>query len=333
MKKILFVLVSLVTFLSCGSDKLVVYTNSGSNGRQEFLEQYAKENGFDIAVVSAGGTDTSNRLNAEKDKPLADVVFGLNAIEYEKLKKFDLFEKYEPSWAKDIPAGLSDPEGYYNAVTVTPLLAVYNKDKTPAVPTDWVELATSETFKDKYSIFALTGGTGKAVFASIVSRYKDPNGDLGISAEGWEVAKQYFANAHIIQGDEDYYSKLMDGTYPILMLWASGAIERSQKFGFDYGIMKPEIGVPVVVEQLAILKASKRKETAEKFVEWLGSPEVQAVWAEKFGTIPAHPEALAKAPQANQDLYKQIKVQDMDWKFIAENVDSWVEKATLQYIK
>lgn len=319
--------------ISCGSDKLVVYTNSGTNGRQEFLEEYAKESGFDIVVVSAGGTEISNRLAAEKDRPVADVVFGLNALEYEKLKKYDLFEKFTPEWAKDVPKGLSDKEGYYNAVTVTPLVAVYNPDKVPKIPTDWVQLATDPEFKDKFSIFQLSGGTGKTIYSSIISRYKDPNGDLGISDEGWEMSKKYFENGHLVQGDEDWYGKMMNGTIPITMIWGSGAIERAKAFNFNHKVMQPEIGMPVVVEQLAIIKGTKKKEVAEKFVNWLGSSEVQAVWAEKFGTIPALPEALEKAPKENREFYEQVKIQDMDWKFISENVDSWIEKATLQHIK
>ncbi|WP_067142903.1 extracellular solute-binding protein [Oceanivirga salmonicida] len=336
MKKILMTLILSLAMLSCGDKKLIVYTNSGTNGRAEYLTEEAKKAGFDISVVSAGGTETSNRLLAEKNKPIADVVFGLNPIEYEKLKKADVLEKYEPVWAKDIPMGLSDPEGYYHAVTQTALLAVYNKEvieKIGKVPTDWVELATDPLFKDKYSIFKTTSGTSKAVYSSIISRYKDPNGDLGISDKGWEVVKNYFGNAHIIQGEEDWWGNLMQGKMAVQMIWASGAIERGKKYNYDYGIMNPEIGVPLVVEQLAIIKGTQKKEMAEKFIDWLGSAEQQALWAQKFGTTPALPEALAKAPKESQEIIKNLKIQQIDWKFVSENIDAWLEKAQLQYIK
>lgn len=333
-KKLFAIGVIALSLMSCGtSDKIIVYTNSGNNGRQEFLEKYAKENGFDIAVVSAGGTDISNRLLAEKDNPVADVIFGLNAIEYEKLKKENIIEKFVPTWAKDVPKGLSDPEGYYNAVTVTPLLAIYNPDKVPAVPKDWTDLATNPIFKDKFSFLGLNGGTSKIIYSSIVSRYRDDNGDLNISKEGWDMIKSLFDNMHLVRGEEDYYGNMRSGERPITMLWGSGAIERDKKFNFKSEFMKPEIGIPTAVEQLAILKGSKKKEQAKKFVEWLGSDKVQSVWAEKFGTIPALPKALEKAPKENQDMFKQVKVQQMDWKFISENIDSWVEKAQLQYVK
>lgn len=337
MKKILLTVLLILTIVSCGgskSEKLVVYTNSGSNGRAERLTELAKEAGFDITVVSAGGTETSNRLQAEKNKPIADVVFGLNAIEYEKLKAQGILEKFTPEWAKDIPEGLSDPEGYYNAVTQTYLLAVYNEEAIGKdVPADWVDLATNPKFKDKYAVYNVDGGTGKTVYASIVSRYKDPNGDLGISEEGWKVAEQYFGNGHINEKNEDTWGNMMSGKYPVLQMWSSGAIERSKTFNYDYGVMQPAIGVPVVVEQLAIISGTKHRELAEKFINWLGAEEQQVIWAQEFGTTPALPKALEKAPKANRDLVEKVGVQKMDWKFIAENIDSWIEKAQLQYIR
>ena len=54
-------------------------------------------------------------------------------------------KKFNPSWAGEIPEGLSDKEGYYNAITVTPLLAIYNPNiiKGEDIPKDWTDLATN----------------------------------------------------------------------------------------------------------------------------------------------------------------------------------------------
>ena len=40
-------------------------------------------------------------------------------------------------------------------------------------------------------LHGLNGGTGKTVYASIISRYQDPEGELGISDEGWEIAASF----------------------------------------------------------------------------------------------------------------------------------------------
>lgn len=75
------------------SQKLIVYTNSGSNGRDEWLKSTAKDAGYNIEVVQIQGGDLSNRIISEKNNPQADMVFGLNAMEYEKLKNEEVIDK------------------------------------------------------------------------------------------------------------------------------------------------------------------------------------------------------------------------------------------------
>ena len=62
------------------SEKLVIYTNSGSNGRDAWLKDYAKQAGYNVEVVQIQGGDLANRIISEKNNPQADLVFGLNAM-------------------------------------------------------------------------------------------------------------------------------------------------------------------------------------------------------------------------------------------------------------
>ena len=43
-------------------EKLVVYTNSGTDGRSEYLIEKAKEAGFDIEVVALGASEVTERM-------------------------------------------------------------------------------------------------------------------------------------------------------------------------------------------------------------------------------------------------------------------------------
>ena len=177
-------------------EKLVVYTNSGTDGRSEYLIEKAKEAGFDIEVVALGASEVTERMIAEKNNPLCDVTFGLNNIEYEKLKANGLLQKWEPDWVDGVDADLIDPDGYYYPVTTTPLVLMGNADYDN-MPSDWTDL-TKDEYKGLYQLHNLGGGTAKTVFASIISRYQDPDGDLGISDEGWEIAAKFLGNAHNI---------------------------------------------------------------------------------------------------------------------------------------
>ena len=63
-----------------GDGKLIVYTNSGSDGRDVWLEERAAEDGFDIEVVQIAAGDLANRIVSEKNNVQADLVFGLNNV-------------------------------------------------------------------------------------------------------------------------------------------------------------------------------------------------------------------------------------------------------------
>jgi len=313
---------------------LVIYTNSGSDGRAEWLTQQAALKGFKVSIVTLGAGDLTNRLVAEKNNQIADLVFGLNAVEYEKLKKQKLLMKYQPSWAKDVDMSLGDKEGYYYPIVTQPLLLAYNNKSynEQTVPKDWTDLVKKE-YKNKYTILNLGGGTSKTILASILVRYQDPNGQYGISKKGWEVAKSYIQNGHIEVTGEDSYSSAVSGKRPMIMTWGSGLLQNEKKLGVQFGIMKPKVGVPFVVEQVAIFTDSKKTAVAKEFVDWFGSAEVQAKWSAKFGSVPVQPAALAKASPEAKELMANVKPQKVDWTFVANNIDEWMEKVQLEFVK
>lgn len=313
-------------------EKLVVYTNSGTDGRSEYLIEKAKEAGFDIEVVALGASEVTERMIAEKNNPLCDVTFGLNNIEYEKLKANGLLQQWKPDWTDGVDQSLIDPEGYYYPITTTPLVLMGNADFSP-MPEDWTDLVKDE-YKGLYQLHRLGGGTAKTVFASIISRYPDPNGELGISDEGWEIASKFLGNAHnIVDSGEDAIGNVINGSFPLDEHWASGVLQEQKARDYKFQIMTPEVGEPFVVESLAISSGTKKYDTCVAFLNWLGSSDVQLDWSNHYGTIPCQKEALAQVSDDIKEMMEILKPQDLDWSFIAENVDSWVEKAELEYVQ
>lgn len=313
------------------SQELIVYTNSGSDGRDAWLVEKAAEAGFKVQVLGMGASDLTNRLIAEKNNAIADVVFGQNNIEYEKLKAEDVLKTWKPNWTDGVDQGLIDPEGYYYPVSITPLLLIYNRDMQNP-PSDWTDLVKPE-YEGLYQIHGLSGGTGKTVFASILSRYADPSGELGISSEGWEIAKDYLGNAHLIAEGEDSIGAIIDGSLPMDMHWASGVLTEQKARDYKFGVMTPEVGEPYVVESVAIVKTTRHPELAEEFLNWLGSSDVQLAWSNDWGTIPAQKDALENVSDDIKELMSVLQPQELDWGFIAENIDAWVEKAELEFVK
>ena len=313
------------------SQELVIYSNSASNGRGEWITEKAAEAGYKIRVVDIAGAELTDRLIGEKNNAVADMFFGLNTIEYEKLKKENLLAKYEPTWKADVDMSLGDAEGYYYPIAVQPLVLI-GTDKT-TMPSDWTDLIKDE-YKGKYGIAGLNGGTSKTILASILARYKDDAGELNVSQEGWDLVKAYVQNAIVYAKGQDYITELLDEKNPLTysMMWGSGVLQNEKERSVKFNVMTPEIGEPFVTEQAAVISTSKKAELAQDFINWLGSDKIQAEWSKKFGTIPANKKALEAATPEVKEFAAKTKPQQLDWKFIGEHIDSWVEKVELEFM-
>ena len=315
---------------------LVVYTNSGSDGRGDWLTDRAAEDGFRIQVLEAGAAAIQNRLLAEKNAPIADVVFGLNAIIWESLIAENLFIPYVPVWAGDIPAGLNNPRGFYHAIVIQAILLVYDRNQvSPAdAPRDWPDFWRNSRYHGRYEFQnALTGGTPRVVVSGILTRYADPNGELGISAEGWREIAAYFQHGRPSETGVDLYAQIANSSNPVVMgqMWSSGVEDRDRQYGVNTAYAIPDVGVPYVVEGVAIANGTRNLEEAKRFVDWFGSAQIQGEWAERFSTLPAHPGAVVKANEFSQSIAR-LPAQDIDWALVARYIDAWAEKIMLQYM-
>lgn len=312
------------------NDPLVIYTNSGSDGRDAWLKEKAKEAGFDVEVVPIQGGDLGNRIVSEKNNVQADIVFGLNNVEYEKLKAEDTLEKWEPEWASEVDLSLGDADGYYYPLVIQPLVNIMNAD-LDEYPKDYTDL-TDEKWTDKYTILNFGGGTGKTILAGLLARYQDPDGEYGVSDEGWEFVKNWIQNGHMETEGEDYVGSVIDGSRPICEMWGSGVLQNEAERDYKFKVMVPEVGVPYVTEQIAILKGSDNQEKAIEFANWFGSAEVQEAWMNEFGTIPCQEAALENASEDVKAFKESVHQQDIDWEFVADHLDQWVEKVELEFV-
>ncbi len=317
------------------NETLIVYSNSLTDGRQEWLAEKAKEKGFNLEFVSGGGGEISNRIITEKNNPVADIVFGPNQVDFNNMKAAGALEHYVPTWSGEVTPGLNDKDGYFHAIVKQAILLVYGLNQLDAntAPKDWLDLPAN--FKGKYEVpSSLGGGTTRTVLSSILIRYRDPNGDLGISEEGWKKVEEYLHNGVPSVQGEDLFGKIADKKVIGGQIWSSGIAGREEQYKVKVGLVQPEVGVPFVIEGFGIVKGTKKLEKAKEFVEWFGSAEVQADWSKKFTSMPASTKALSLADPSVIEFEKQFtKIQDIDWQFVTENLEKWMEKIELQIMK
>jgi iron(III) transport system substrate-binding protein len=318
-------------------DTLIVYTNSDGEGRGEWLTQKAAAAGFKIEIVGAGGADATNKLIAEKNNPIADVAFGLNNMYFEQVKAAGALEPFTPAWSGEVDAtkgDKADDKAYWPLVQQAILLG-YNSDKFSAdqAPQDWSDLWTKDEYKTRYERVTGVGtATAQLVFAGILSRYKDDGGELGISDEGWKQIEGYFSNGSPAVAKTDLFARIASGEVDMGQMPSSIIAERQKSFNVNVKTVMPSVGVPLAVEQVAIVKGSDKKDEAAKFVDWFGSAATQGEWAQQFNSMPVNKAAVAQAKPEVVEFFNGLKQQDIDWNFVQENMGAWVEKIELEYM-
>jgi iron(III) transport system substrate-binding protein len=321
---------------SQSSGPIVVYTNSGTDGRAEWMTEAAKVKGIDIQVMSLGAGDLTNRIVAEKANPVADVIMGPNSMDMERMVREGALRKYQPSWVDKLDKALVDSKGLYVPIGINPLVFAYNTDfiKGGDIPRDWNDIATNPKYKDKYTILSFGGGTGRVILSSFLLQYKDPNGQHGISNQGWDLMKQFIQNGHVQEAEEDWWGKVVSGERPMTELWLSGVIVRMQDGNLsNIDIIGNTIGVPYVVENIALSTRTKNLETAKAFVEWFGTVEAQTERFRRFSHFPARADAREGMSPVMQRFMAKLQPQPFDWALCSANIDKWVEKIQLEFVK
>lgn len=315
---------------------LVVYSNSTSDGRGEWLVDRAAAAGFTVEYVDMGGADAQNRLIAEKDNPVADVVFGPGDVQFLKLSQAGALGSYEPEWAAEVAGDVADgADGSFWPIVREPIMLVHNTAalSDADAPQDWPDLWEDPAFHGRYETPTnLGGGTTRMVIAGILSRYLDPNGRLGVSDAGWDAVEQFFANGNPAIEGTDLYARMAAGEVDMGQMWLAGKVSREKQYSLTTEAAHPAVGVPMVHQNIGLVAGGSHEQVAQEFIDWFGGAETQAAWSQQFFTVPTNAAALAGASTEAVEMTDSFTPQDIDWSVVAEQLDAWVEEIELNYL-
>lgn len=321
---------------SAAKEKIVVYSNSISNGRGDFLKEEAAKKGFKLELVDLGGNDIYNRLVAEKDAPVADVAFGMNQMNFSSLKNKGILKKYAPNWLDKVDKNLGDKDNYFAPLTEQRVFMIYNADKIKKgeAAKDWKDMYSDPQNKGKYIVPANLGGaTTNAVVYTQLMNNLEKSKKLGVSDAGWKELSNYFKNGKTLSEGQTEVAALMNGDAKYAYTFLSNVPVVEKKLNVHLGIVNPSYGVPQTIEQVGILKKKNQKSSTKKFVNWLGSADLQGKWAKKFGTAPVNKDAESSMDPRVKEIMKETTPQKVDYDFVNNHLSKWVEHVELNILK
>jgi iron(III) transport system substrate-binding protein len=247
--------------------KLVVYTSNESTLNDLVFGAFKKETGIEVEPVAAGSGVVVRRMQAEKARPLGDIVWGISRSLLQTNKA--LFEPYASKNKDATPAEYRDPEDLWIGNNLHLLVILQNTKLVPADqgPKGWADLLDPK-WKGKIA-FTDPANSGSAY--STVTMLVDL---WGGGDAGWKKVGELFRNLKVLNRASLVFQGVGNGEYPLGIsleyagpLWASG--------GAPVKVVYPAEGTFAAMEGVAIIKGGPNPESARAFVDFINRRDVR----------------------------------------------------------
>lgn len=308
-----------------GADTLVLYSPHGRELLAVVEEAYeAKNPGLDVRWLDMGSQEVYDRVRSERSNPQADVWFGGPSTIFARGAEEGLLEPYRPDWADAIAADLADPEDRYFAVYRTAPVILYNEVAVTgdAVPRDWEDLL-AQRFDDEIVIRdPLASGTMRTFFGMILARSAQRTG-TPIEGFRWlarldTATKEYVLNPALMVEKLQRQEGLVTVWELTDALWQ---VERGTPLSYVF----PTSGTPIIADAVGVVAGAPHAAEAQRFIDWIGSPEAQILAAERSFRLPARNDLPRdEMPAWAGEVIDGIVPADVDRGLIARFGDDWM---------
>jgi iron(III) transport system substrate-binding protein len=309
-----------------GRAPLVLYSPHGRDLLVLFEKTYEAQNpAIDVQWLDMGSQEVYDRVRTEKANPQGDVFFGGPASILQRAAAEGLLEPYRPAWADQIAASGRDGQDRFFALYRTPPILVYNEKALPAeeAPQDWDDLLDPR-FAGKVLVREpVASGTMRTIFGFILARSQAQTGSTGAGFE-WlrkldAQTKEYVSNPALLH-------LKMERQEGVVTAWELTDILFQRKRGAPLAYVFPKSGSPVIADSVGLIKGARHPEEAKKFLDWVGSREIQVLAAKELFRLPARQDIPAdELPDWAREATSKLVEAELDWAFLAAHQNEWMQ--------
>ncbi|MFI5012441.1 MAG: extracellular solute-binding protein [Hyphomicrobiales bacterium] len=300
--------------------KLVIYSANDSTLNDLVFKAFTKETGIQVDSVSTGSGVLMKRIQAEKDNPQGDIIWGISRSLLQTNKAY--FAPYKSKENAAIPADFLDPDNLWTGTNVHLLVVTQNTKVLPAAegPKTWSDLLDPK-YKGKIA-FTDPANSGSAYTnATLLVDY------WGGGDAGWAKLKALFSNTKILNRSTLVFQGVGNGEYGLgISLEYAGALWASN--GAPVVNIYPADGTLALMEGVAILKGDPNLEAAKKFVDYINRKDVCEMMLKATFRRPARQDLDLAALAGNMPALSGLKL-------LSYNEDGWTAKRpeTLEKLK
>ena len=315
---------------------LTVMTHDSFAASEEVIQQFEVENNARVQFLFAGDTGTAlNRAILAGDTPLADVFYGLDNTFLSRALDEDIFESYISPWLPEIPDQFKlDPQNRALPVDYGDVCLNYDIAYFEQASLDPPQSLTDLTEPEYRGLLVVenpaTSSPGLSFMFATVAVFGEEGyldywqslvkNDL-LVVNSWETA--YYT---------EFSGSAGRGPRPIVVSYGS-----SPPFEVIYAetpLSEPPTAAVTnddtcfrQIEFVGILRNTKNRELAEKWVDFMLSPVFQADLPLQMFVFPVNPEA-----ELDETFVKFLSVPEkpayLDPAEIAENRERWIQEWT-----
>ena len=285
-------LLSLTGCADSSNNGLVVYSARVEDLIKPLFDRYSKETGVNITFVTDDAAPLIERLAAEGENSRADILLTVDAGELWNAAERGLLQPMQsPSLDSNIPASLRDPQDRWVGLSLRARTIVYSTERVKPE-----QLSTYEALAEPQWHGKLCLRTSKKVYnQSLVAMLIAQHGE----AETEQVVRGWVANlaTDVFSSDVLLMKAIAAGQCDvgIVNTYYFGRLQRDEP-GLPLKLFWADQhgdGVHVNVSGAGITSHAPHRAAAQKFLEWLATPQAQALFANLNLEYPANAKVKA----------------------------------------
>ena len=297
--------------------------------QKKIIPPFEKAHDAKIVYVAGNSSDTLAKLTAQKGHQQINIAIMDDGPMYQATQRGLCAPLEDAPVMKDLyPLSRLGPTAVGMGMVATGI--GYNADafkKAGLPPPDsWASLGDAH-YKGKLGVPPITNtyGLHTLVMMARINGGGEKNIDPGFKAITSKVAPNVLSWP-ATPGEMD---SLMQSGDVIIAPYGSGRAVALQRTGFPLKFFYPKEGGVALQVAMCVVAENKENALSQAFVQYLLSPEVQAMQAEAVGlgptnkTVKLPPDVAAKVPYGPDQVSKLI---GMDWDTINQHRTEWTER-------
>lgn len=323
----------LLLLAACGNEPdLRVYCSLDQVHSEKIIQLFEERTGLEVEArydVERNKTvGLVNAIIAEADNPRADVYWNNEIAHTIRLKERGLTQAYRSPSAESIPPAFRDPEGHWTGFAARARVFLINSERWPSglpYPSCLRDLL-DDRYRGMGGMARPLTGTTLTHAAALCTVWGEQN-----ALAFFELAKRNAESGRLFltPGNGDAMRRVVEGDF-LFCLTDTDDASVALDGGFQGTVVYPgqklaDDGVLLIPNTVALLARAPHPDAARKFVDFVLSPEVEAILAAgRSAQIPLRP-GLVSTPDSMAMPEIDFTPLIVDWPAVAKQIETQAE--------